>query len=225
MKNMISWSASLLTLGLFFTMSATSARADKVSDFNAVKGKTGCESIPYSDLRRDCGRQQQGVKEWCKGGKGPVTCRPIDTKTMRTDLEQAKKRLDELKDELSDLKDSKSRAKDDAEKRQIEQAIRDKDKEIRVADDAVDDAEDKIEDARKEIDQIIKRIETCIDHREAVMVIFGRAKDKVAGEREPAVVPIARNLRDAYGASISGHRQAIDQKEDARDACRDRRRH
>jgi DNA repair exonuclease SbcCD ATPase subunit len=211
-----------LAVGLGVLLSPGAASADKVSDFKDAKGKTGCASIPYSDLSRNCSDQQNGVNDWCKGGRGPVTCTGIDTRKIRDDIDRAERKLDDLKRELSSLQSKRSSAKDDAEKRSAEKEIDEKEKAIDTAKRSIEQLKKDLEDARKQIQQIISTIDKCIDYREAVMNIFSSARDKLSGETDEAIKDIARELRNAYSESISGHRQAITDKQNAKSACKDR---
>src|SRR5690606_33705710 len=89
-------------LGATFLLAATflgvpAASADKLSDFKDASGKTGCESIPYSDLRSSCKSQQSNVHVYCDGAKGPVTCGSESvTRKLKEDLEKEKKGVDAL---------------------------------------------------------------------------------------------------------------------------------
>lgn len=74
--------------------------------------------------------------------------------------------------------------------------------------------------ARKRlVDAAITTIGKCLDYRRAVMNVFATAQDRVRGENDPDVVPLARQLRDRWEASKRGHAIAISDKENALTTC------
>ncbi len=52
------------------------------------------------------------------------------------------------------------------------------------------------------------------------MNIFAEALDKVRGENDDDIKPLARILRDRFEEAKSGHEQAITSKQNARDTCK-----
>jgi hypothetical protein len=184
-----------LVVGFAVVLGAPVAHADKLSDFQEAVGKTGCESIPYDDLQGNCEDQQKYVHPYCDGEKGPVTCGSESiTRDLKDKLEKAKQKVQELKDKKSELQDKKSSATDQSEKARLEQ----------------------------EIDQTEKDIYEA-DYRTAVMNVFGYALDKVRGETDEKIKPLARQLRDKYEESKRGHQIAIDNKKNALETCKSSR--
>ena len=76
-------------------------------------------------------------------------------------------------------------------------------------------------DKRKDLlNTTIDTIEKCMDHRQAIMNIFAEALDRVRGEPDDEIKPLARTLRDSYEAEKSGHGLAITARKDAKDKCK-----
>ena len=51
------------------------------------------------------------------------------------------------------------------------------------------------------VNNAVSTIETCIDHRRAIMNVFGEALDKVRGDDDDLIKPLARTLRDRFEES------------------------
>ncbi len=189
-------------------LAASTVRADKLSDFKDAVGRDGCESIPYSDLKGTCKDQQSYVHDYCDGGKGPVSCgSPAITR-------QLKDTLDKEQRNYQSLRDQRSNAKDDNEKARL-------DKEIYEAGKRVDQAAADIETRRKLVNDATYNINKCMDYRRAVMNVFASAQDNARGENDPAIQPLARQLRDKWEAEKRGHEIQIKDRDNALSACKD----
>jgi hypothetical protein len=55
------------------------------------------------------------------------------------------------------------------------------------------------------------------------MNVFASASDRVRGENDDDVRPLARQLRDKYEESKRGHETAITDKKNALDTCKNSR--
>jgi len=209
-----------MMLGVIFLIITSRALADKLSDFKDAVSKTGCESIPYSDLQSDCKSQQSNVHDYCDGGKGPVTCGSESiTRQLKDNIENEKKNVEALKEKKRDLEDQKSKASDDNEKNRLTKEIEQVEKDIYEAGKRVDQSVADLDARKKLVDDAIYTINKCMDYRRAVMNIFATALDKVRGETDEDIKPLARQLRDMYEESKRGHEIAIKDKENALDTC------
>jgi len=92
--------------------------------------------------------------------------------------------------------------------------------EIAAAQTRVDQATADLDARRKHVDSAIATIGKCLDYRRAVMNVFASAQDRVRGETDPDIVPLARQLRDKFEESKRGHNIAITDKENALSTCR-----
>lgn len=198
------------------------ASADKLSDFKDAVAKKGCESIPYSDYRGSCQSQQSQVHDWCDGSKGPVSCGSENiTRQAKDNVENEKKGLAALKEKRDNLQTARSRAGTDDEKTKISKDIEQAEKDIYEAEKRVDQAQKDLETRRKLVDDAIYNLDKCIDYRRAVMNSFAAALDKVRNENEtPEIADLARQLRNRYEESKSGHEEQITARNNALSTCK-----
>lgn len=207
MKRKLGWASMVLGLVV-----AAVAVADKLSDFKEAAGKTGCDSIPYSDLRSNCSSQSSYVHDWCDGGRGPVTCTDEQiTRQLKENVDRAKKSVEQLEQKRRDLDDRRSRASDDEERERISKEIEQVDREIYDAKQRVDQAARELEVRAKLVNDSIYNLGQCLAYRRAVMNVFGYAIDKVRGEDDEEIKPYARQLRDQLlgSAPVTGNNGTI----------------
>lgn len=204
--------------------SASVVFADKLSDFKDAVGKAGCDSIPYSDTRSNCNSEQSHVHEWCDGSRGPITCGSEGiTRQLKDNLEKEQKNVEALKEKKNKLESERSRASDENEKSRLDKEIEQVGKDIYEAGKRVDQAKNDLDARKKLVDDSIYNIGKCLDYRHAVMNVFADAQDKVRGETDPDIVPLARQLRDKWEESKGGHAVAITNKENALNTCKNSR--
>jgi hypothetical protein len=208
-------------------MGVSTVWAGKAEDFKAAVAAGadgGCKTIPYSDMQSDCGSRGPTMHEWCDGKKGPVSCRPAGTtRNLTSTIEKEKKKHDELKDKKRNLEDKKSRSSDDSEKSRLTSEIDAVDKEIYAQGKVIEQAEKDLKDRKQLVSDAIYNIEKCIDHRRAVMYLFGSVQDKVRGESDDSLREDKHKLMGYYNGSKSGHEIAIRDKENALSTCKDER--
>ena len=113
-----SCSITLLTCLLSF-----SVHADKLDDFKNAVGKSGCESIPYSDLSSNCSSQGKDMHPWCDGKQGPVACDRGVSYKLKQDLETERRKYDDLRRKKSDLESAISRAAANPEKEKLKKEL------------------------------------------------------------------------------------------------------
>jgi len=213
-----------MIIALPFVLGASVALADKLSDFKDAVSTDYCESIPYSDLRRDRNNGGSGVTDWCKNPSQPVSCgSDAITRDFKDKIEKARKNVDNLKDKKRNLEDQKSRATDESEKNRLGKEIEQADKDIYESGKLVDHAVADLETRKKFVENTMDNINKCIDYRRAVMNVFATALDKVRGETDPDIVPLARQLRDRYEVEKRGHEIQITEKGNALSTCKDSR--
>jgi hypothetical protein len=121
---------TLALLALLLLLGEPTAWASTLDDFKEAAGKTGCESIPYTDQRSTCGSQQSDVHSYCDGERGPVSCELGVTQNLTSQLVREHKDNDELKSKRRDLDDKRSHASNDQEKSQLTSQIEAVDKDI-----------------------------------------------------------------------------------------------
>jgi hypothetical protein len=210
----------ILAATLVFGASAV-AIADKLSDFKDAVGREGCESIPYSDLQSTCKSHQSYIHDFCDGSKGPVTCKSESiTRQLEDDVDNEAKNVEALKDRRRKLDDERSRATDENEKNRLTKEIEQVDKDIYNAGKRVDQAIAALDARKKLVEDAIYTIDKCIDYRRAVMNVFATAIDKVRGESDDDIKPLARQLRDKFEEAKRGHEIAITDKKNALETCR-----
>lgn len=197
------------------------AIADKESDFRDAVGKEGCESIPYDDLKGTCKTQQSYVHDFCDGNRGPVTCRSESiTRDLKDNVDREQQGVEALKKRKLKLEDEKSRATDDNEKNRLSKEIEQTDNDIYEAGKRVDHSVADLDARKKLVEDAIYTIDKCIDYRQAVMNVFAAATDKVRGETNADIKPLARQLRDKFEEQKRGHEMAITAKKNALETCK-----
>lgn len=214
---MIRYTFALLAVLL---VSQSIARADKLDDFKDAVSKTGCESIPYSDLQSNCRSQQGDVHDWCDGYKGPVACDIGGTRDLQSQLDKEQRNLEALKDKRRDLDDKRSHASFDQDKSSLTSQIEAVDKDIEVSTKRIEDLKTALSKRKDTIEKTMYTLSKCIDYRRAVMNVFAYALDKVRGETDPAIKPYAEQLRNKYEESKSGHEEQIKNKTNSLETCK-----
>lgn len=213
--------------GLALVLGVSTAWADKPEDFKAAVAagaEGGCNTIPYSDMRSDCGSRGPAMHEWCDARRGPVSCRPAGTsRNLTSTLEKEKRKKDELKDKKRSLEDKKSSSSDDNEKSNLTSEIDAIDKEIYAQGSVIERAEKDLNERKQLVNDAIYAIEQCISHRRAVMNLFSYVQDRVRGESDASLREDKQTLMGYYNGSKGGHETAITDKENALSTCKDER--
>lgn len=201
------------------------ASADKLSDFKNAVASKGCESIPYSDYRSSCQSQQSQVHDWCDGARGPTTCGSENiTYQVKNNVEKEKKTVEALKEKRSKLQDERSRASTEDQKNKIGKDIEQIEKDIYEGEKRVEQAQKDLETRKKLVEDAIYTLEKCIDYRRAVMNSFAAALDRVRNENDtPEITDLARQLRNRYEESKSGHEEQITARDNALRTCKNSR--
>jgi hypothetical protein len=213
-----------MIVGATLTLGASLAIADKLSDFQDAAGRTGCETIPYSDLRGNCVSEQRNVHEYCDGARGPVSCgSEAITRQLKGNIDRERQSVQALKDKKRNFEDQKSRATDENEKNRLGKEIEQAGKDIYEGEKRVDKAVADLEVRKKFVDNAIYTIDKCIDYRRSVMNVFASALDKVRGEADENIKTLARQLRDKYEQAKSGHEVQITEKKNALETCKSSR--
>jgi hypothetical protein len=217
--------SSYLMIATLFTIGHSIARADKLSDFQEALQKSGCESIPYSDLQSTCKSQQEKVHEWCDGSRGPTSCGSEGiTRQLKTAIETARRQVEAAKDNRDKADQQRSRSGlSDSDKRTAEDRYKQASDNFDAASKQSEQANKTLEARSKAVNDAIYNIGYCIDYRRAVMNAFAAAIDRARGENDPSIVPIARQLKDSWEAGKSGHEQQITARENALQTCKDSR--
>jgi hypothetical protein len=214
---------TVATALLFFFSFASGTWADKLDDFKSAVNSTGCKSIPYGDLQRNCEDQQKEVHKWCDGDRGPVSVEKGISSKLKRDSENEKKTYEELRRKKSDLEGAISRSSNEQEKTKLKNELEATQKDIYNSEKTIDNIKNALDKRKDLVEKAIYTIEKCIDFRRAVMNVFATALDRVRSENENAIAPLARTLRDRYEESKRGHEIAITDKNNALSTCRDER--
>ena len=210
----------ILTSTILLLLSGgTAAHADKLDDFKEAAANSGCNSIPYTDLRRNCRSQQSEVHPWCDGGRGPVSCATGVTAQLRVDLTREQRRLDDQLQRRRELEDKRARAADDIERTRYDAELHQLDNEIATTKRRVDEVQREIGTRKDLVDKTIYTLQKCLDYRRAVTNVFAYTTDKVHGESAAELKPYAEQLRAKWAAEISGHADAINNKTNALTHC------
>ena len=138
-------------------------------------------------------------------------------------LEKDKKQHDELTDKNRNLEDQKTPSSDDSEKSKLTSENETVDKEIYAQGKVIEQAEKDLKDRKQLVSDAIYTIDKCIDHRRAVMNLFGYVQDKVRGESDAGLRDDKQTLMGYYNGSKKGHEIAITDKENALSTCKDER--
>jgi hypothetical protein len=205
----------------FALVAATAPRvhADKVDDFREASTHTGCDSIPYTDLRNQCRSQQADVHPWCDGSRGPGSCASGITRNLKSDQVTAQRELATLEDRKRDLEDRKLRASDDNDRAKLTTELEGVEKLIAATKARLDALRADLEQRADVIAKTLHTINRCIDYRRAVMNVFAYATDKVRGDNEPSVNRYVEKLRVIYAESIDGHEEQIVSRTKAIENC------
>lgn len=181
---------SLAALALVLATAST-ASADKLSDFKTAADKKGCEAIPYSSERSDCKTYSRAKDDAC------------NTK-FSCDLRGHKKLLETLKEKQKNLNDAKARNNKES---------------ASALEKTVADLKGKIDKARKDARSNLQQADKCISAREKVQKHFERVRSLVEREREEALKPFVTKLVDHYKSEKETHQRPIKEVEQARGNC------
>ncbi len=163
--------------------------------------------------------QQSEVHSWCDGDKGPVTCELGVTGGIRSTLASEQKNNEDLNEKRRDLEDKRSNASDDDEKARLTSEIEAIDKDIEASTKKIEGLKSDLDNRKDLIEKTVETINKCIDYRRAVLNVFAYAQDKVRGENDPDIEPLARHLRDMYEESKSGHEIQITNRNNSLEDC------
>lgn len=213
MKRLASWIVfGVITLGGVVI-------AASLDDFKAAVDQKGCASIPYSDIRDSCKSNSEKVQEYCKGGRGPITCDDLDPAGLKKQIENVKQKIEDLKQRKRDLEDKKSHSTDDNEQKDLES-------QIEAVADQLEKLESKLEEWKDQLDkeqhQIRDRIDIgrqCLGYRKAVRDNFLDAKSKAKDESDPDIKPLAEKLIKHWEDGEEGHKKAIELTDRAIEKC------
>lgn len=175
----------------------------------------------YGSLRGNCRDQQSYVHPWCDGGHGPGSCQRNVTRDLRVSLVNDQGKLSVDQDRRRVLDDKRSRAGDDTERATLTSELEALDKEIEATKKRIEHVERELASRKYLVENTMATINKCIDYRRAVMNVFPYATDQMRSENDPDIRPLADMLRSKYAKKIEGHVQAIKDKTDAYNICRD----
>jgi hypothetical protein len=178
-----------------------------------------CDTIPYSDLRGNCKTQGDGVRDWCDGKNGPVSCQPGGAEKLRLSLITEHRNVDRLEGQLRDLNDKRDHASDENGKNKYESEIEAAQKEIQAANERIENLDRDVENQKELVEKTLGNIDKCIRYREAQMAIFAEALEKVHYENEASIKPLANELKAGYPQETKGHQEQIEVRKKSEENC------
>lgn len=196
------------------------ARADKVDDFKDASTKEGCEAIPYSDTLSNCRSSMKDVSHWCGGYKGPVKCDVGPTGDLITQIDKEQKYIVDAKDQRRELEDKRARAVDARKKADLRAQIEQLDKDVDASTKRIEEAKKALAKQKDTLEGIMYTISKCTEARNAVLKEVVTAREKVAGESDPALKEFADKLRGKYEGFTKIHETQIKELTKSSEVCK-----
>jgi hypothetical protein len=178
----------------------------------ALKAKNngeGCDSIPYSNYRDPCNRNQEIVNQMC--GKDddentrPWNCKHLGTKALREGIRG-------MSEKLGNLKGDKDHANDASAKDNIQKQIDELSKELEFKKKSLEtdlsDIEIKIDHGRR-----------CLEARKEVQYAFASAKSNASSVNDGEEGKISKELREFWESKEKGHEKASDAVKEGISKC------
>jgi molecular chaperone GrpE (heat shock protein) len=211
------WIIAVSTLCVSVTVAF--AYTATLDDFKEAVKHTGCESIPYSDLRSDCKSKASDRDEWCKS-KGKFTCEDLDPRGLQQQIDNISDKVKELKSQRDDLKSKRSDAKDDDERKKLDDQIAAIGEQIDKLEKKIDDMKHKLDEEKHQIEDRIYIGQHCLDARADVQDKFDRARSAADSESDEAIKPIARQLIDLWNKGSDDHKKITADTKTAVEQCK-----
>ena len=202
-----------ISVGVAFAYTAT------VDDFKEAVKHTGCESIPYPDLRSDCKSKGSDRDEWCKN-KGTFSCDKLDPGPLRDQINNINGKIKDLKAQRDDLKDKRSSTTDDDERKKLDEQIAAIEDQLDKLNKTADEMQHRLDDERHKIDDRIYIGEHCRDARADVQDKFDRARSAASSESDDQIKPLAQQLISRWNKGTEDHRQISADTQRAVDLCK-----
>lgn len=217
----------LVTLG-----GVAPAVAGVMDDFKAASSREGCDSIPYSDKRRECNAIQNEINECKKPG---VNCKSLLTtkEKLIEKINNAEKQVVFMKDKRSKLEAERDRHKDPGQIKSFEGKIKQATDEIEDAQKTISADTQKLKDFDKDNGVLgeVDRGERCLNFRAGMRELFEDVSDALrseprkslssgATEKEKAeLTAYAKTIIDHIKREEGGHKIAEAEYKGRMDNC------
>jgi len=163
----------------------------------------GCDSIPYSNYRDPCKRNQEIANQMCgKDDDGnsrigtPWNCNALGTKALREQIKGMSEKLGRVKDDKDHANDAS--AKDSIQK-QIDELAKELEFKKKSLETDLSDIEIKIDHGRR-----------CLEARKEVQYAFASAKSNASSVNDGEEGKISKELREFWESKEKGHSRASD---------------
>ncbi len=190
-----------------------------LDEFKEAVKHTGCESIPYSDLRGDCKGKASDRDDWCKN-KGKFTCDDLDPRGLKQQIDNIDGKLKELKAQRDTLKDKRSDAKDDEERKKLDEQVAAVEDQIDKLDKKLDEMKHRLDEEKHQIDDRIYIGQHCLDSRNDVQDKFDRARSAADSESDEQIKPLARQLIELWNKGSDDHKKITADTKTAVEQCK-----
>ncbi len=184
----------------------------------AAQNGRGCESIPYSNYRDQCQRQQAAVEDLCKTENW--SCKGLETRALRENIKNLGEKIDRLKSEKDKLSSQKSSAATDSEKSDIDRKISDLEKEIYEKSKELDFMKKSLETDISDIDNRIYKGGKCLEARSAVQSAFKDASGDADRESDSEIRAIGKQLIDYWSRKREEHEKAFQDTKQGLENCK-----
>src|SRR6187455_783954 len=102
------------------TMVGNLAYTQSLQDWQYVKGKEGCNSIPYQDLKEECEDNRPANQHYCKSSEAQM---PRDPRNWNETIGKISQEITRQKGFRDEKDRQKSQSSDDNEKRKLDDEI------------------------------------------------------------------------------------------------------
>jgi len=188
------------------------------ASLEAAQSGRGCESIPYSNYRDQCQRQQAAVEDLCKTENW--SCRGLETRVLRENIKNLGEKIDRLKADKDRLGSQKSSAGTDSEKNDIDKKISDMEREIYEKSKELDFMKNSLDTDISDIGNRIYKGGKCLDARSAVQGAFKDASGDADRENDPEIRAIGKQLIDYWSRKRDEHEKAFQDTKQGLENCK-----
>lgn len=185
---------------------------------NAAQSDRGCESIPYSNYRDQCQRQQDAVNDLCKLENW--SCKGLETRGLRENIKRLGEKIESLKADRDRLASQKSSAQTDSEKNDLDRKISEVEKEIYEKSKELDFMKKSLETDISDIDIRLYKGGKCLEARSAVQGAFKDASGDADRENDPEIKAIGKQLIDYWSRKRDEHEKAFQDTKQGLENCK-----
>jgi predicted RNase H-like nuclease (RuvC/YqgF family) len=185
---------------------------------NAAQNGRGCESIPYSNYRDQCERQQSAVEDLCKTESW--SCKGLETRSLRENIKNLDAKITALKSDRDKLKDQRSNAQTDSEKDDLDRKISEVEKDIYEKSKELDFMKKSLETDLSDIEIRLYKGGKCLEARSAVQSAFKDASSDADRENDPEIKAIGKQLIEFWSKKRDEHEKAFQDTNQGLENCK-----